>query len=269
MQSTTVFIGGGNMARAIIGGLVRGGQAPGSIAVVDPNQETRDALQRDLGVAVHVQGDAQIAGAALVVWAVKPQVLRDVMQSLRPHLAGSLHLSIAAGVTAASMQAWMGTDRIVRAMPNTPALVGKGMTGLFAAAGVDADDRAAVQKVAQAVGQFEWVEREEQLDAVTALSGSGPAYVFYFLEAMQQAGEQLGLPREQAYRLAVATFEGASALAAASSEAPEVLRQRVTSKGGTTFAATSTMDTLEVKQRFVAAMQACHDRAAEMAREFG
>lgn len=277
MQPDIVFIGGGNMARAIIGGLRQHGQPAPALAAIEPNAAAREALTQDFGI--RTAGTLQALGAsaaaplaATIVWAVKPQVLKDAMLAARPLLSSQqcLHLSIAAGVTTASMQAWLGDDvRIVRAMPNTPALLGQGMTGLFATASASQADRSKAQTIAAAVGQTLWVEQESLLDTVTALSGSGPAYVFYFLEAMREAGTQLGLTPEQAYQLAVATFAGASALAAQSPESPEVLRQRVTSKGGTTFAATQTMDAQHMQQHFIAAMRASHDRAREMAREFG
>ncbi|RMX06926.1 pyrroline-5-carboxylate reductase [Corticibacter populi] len=267
-MSITVFVGGGNMARAIIGGLLRHGRPASSIHVVEPHEATRVALQHDFGIAAHAQADAVVEQASLLVWAVKPQMLHGAIESLRHRLAPCLHLSIAAGITTDTLAVWLGSERIVRAMPNTPALVGKGMTGLFARAGASAADRDEAQAVAQAMGQSLWVEQEAQLDAVTAISGSGPAYVFYFLEAMREAGQQMGLSADQAYQLAVATFEGAAALAADSTEPPEVLRQRVTSKGGTTYAATTRLDELDVKARFIEAMQACRDRAAEMARQF-
>lgn len=268
-MARTLFVGGGNMARAIIGGLLQQGQSPSDILVIEPHEATRDALVQDLAITAYAGSDALTGSVDVVVWAVKPQVLKPVMQALAKQLQSALHLSIAAGVTTHSMQEWLSSSRLVRAMPNTPALIGKGIAGAYANAALAPSDRDTASAVLQAVGQVLWVDAEVQLDAVTALSGSGPAYVFYFLEAMQQAGEKLGLPATQAYQLAVATFEGASALAARSSETPEVLRQRVTSKGGTTYAATSTLDNLEVKAHFIAAMQACHDRAAEMAEEFG
>lgn len=267
--SQTVFIGGGNMARAIVGGLLAAGRAASSLLVVEPQASTREALARDLGVTVQERLRVPVPADACVVWAVKPQVLGAVMRELAPQLPGCLHLSIAAGVPVASMRQWLGTARLVRAMPNTPALVGKGITGLYAGEAVAAADRAAAQHIAEAVGQVEWVAREELLNAVTAVSGSGPAYVFYLLEAMRQAGTELGLPPDQAYRLAVATVEGAAALAAASSDGPEVLRQRVTSKGGTTFAAIARLDEAQVQAHLIEAMRACHDRAVEMAREMG
>jgi pyrroline-5-carboxylate reductase len=181
----------------------------------------------------------------------------------------ALQLSVAAGIRSDSMAAWLGIERIVRSMPNTPALVGKGMTALFARPAVGAGDRKRVEDVIATTGEHLWVEREEQLDAVTALSGSGPAYVFYFLEAMEQAGAQLGLSREQARRLAVATFAGAAELAHASEEPLALLRERVTSKGGTTCAALTSMEADGVKASFVKALHAAATRATQLGDEFG
>jgi pyrroline-5-carboxylate reductase len=176
---------------------------------------------------------------------------------------------VAAGIRTDSLAHWLGTEQIVRCMPNTPALVGRGMSALFARAAVAAAGRARVEEIIRTTGDFLWVDDEAQIDAVTALSGSGPAYVFYFLEAMTQAGADMGLPRAQAYRLAVGTFAGASALAEASDEPPEILRQRVTSKGGTTYAAITSMDQDQVKTAFERAMHAAHRRARELGEEFG
>ena len=176
---------------------------------------------------------------------------------------------MAAGIRSDSIAAWLGTERIIRCMPNTPALIGQGMTALVARDGVTAADRHWAGEVIATTGQFLWLEREEQLDAVTAISGSGPAYMFYFMEAMTAAGAEMGLSAEQAYQLAVATFIGAGELARASTEPPEVLRQRVTSKGGTTYAAITSMDESGIKDRFVKALHAARDRAREMGDEFG
>ena len=176
---------------------------------------------------------------------------------------------MAAGIRSDSIARWLGTERVVRAMPNTPALVGKGMTALFARAAVTSADRQRVEQVLAPTGDCLWVEQEVQLDAVTALSGSGPAYVFYFIEAMTQAGVDMGLPHEQAQQLAVGTFVGASELARASDEPPEVLRQRVTSKGGTTYAAITSMEQDNVKALFMRAMHAAQQRARELGDEFG
>jgi pyrroline-5-carboxylate reductase len=204
-----------------------------------------------------------------VVWAVKPQTFRDAAAQARAHTGGALHLSVAAGIRSDSIAAWIGTERIVRCMPNTPALIGKGITALYARPGVTADDRLRAEQVIATTGEWLWVQDEAQLDAVTALSGSGPAYVFFFLEAMTQAGVEMGLPREQAYRLAVATFGGAAALAQASQEPPEVLRQQVTSKGGTTHAAITSMEHDGVQALFVKALRAAGRRARELGDEFG
>jgi pyrroline-5-carboxylate reductase len=181
----------------------------------------------------------------------------------------ALHLSVAAGIRSDSIAGWLGTERIVRSMPNTPALVGKGMTALYARPAVGAADRKQVEQVIATTGEHLWVELEPQLDAVTALSGSGPAYVFYFLEAMTQAGVEMGLGQEQARRLAVGTFAGACELARASDDPLELLRERVTSKGGTTYAALTSMEQDQVKARFVKALHAARQRAAELGDEFG
>lgn len=266
---TIAFIGGGNMASAIIGGLRQHGQPAEQILVVEPQQATREALLAQHGVQAQEAADARLAQADVVVWAVKPQLFQQAAAPVVAWTLPSLHLSIAAGIPTRSLSSWLGSQRIVRAMPNTPALVGKGMTGLFALPQVGAEDRERIAWITSAIGQSLWVNDEAQLDAVTALSGSGPAYVFYFLEAMRDAGVQMGLEPEQAYRLALATFEGGSALAAQSDESPEVLRQRVTSKGGTTFAATTTMDELGVKTSFIQAMQAAQKRAQELGQELG
>ena len=263
------FIGGGNMASAIIGGLVKQGLPPANIAVVEPWAEARQKLQQQFGVHADETAGAALADATLVVWAVKPQTFKDAAAAARPHVARALHLSVAAGIRSDSIAQWLGTQRIVRSMPNTPALVGQGMTALFARSAVDANDKARAEQVIATTGDFLWVEREEQLDAVTALSGSGPAYVFYFLEAMVQAGGELGLSPAQARRLAIGTFAGASALAKASSDPLELLRERVTSKGGTTYAALSSMEQDGVKARFVKALHAASQRAEELGNEFG
>ena len=263
------FIGGGNMASAIIGGLIRQGVQPAQITVVEPFAETAARLQRDFGVSVLTEAGPGLAAAQLVVWAVKPQLFKEAAAPVAAHTRQALHLSVAAGIRTESVCHWLGTDRVVRSMPNTPALVGQGMTALFACPGVSADEKTSVEQVMATTGQFLWVDKESLLDAVTALSGSGPAYVFFFLEAMTEAGTGMGLSPEQAYRLAVATFQGASSLAAASSEPPEVLRQRVTSKGGTTYAAISAMEEAGIGPAFVRAMQAAEQRARELGDEFG
>lgn len=263
------FIGGGNMASAIMGGLLRQGMRPTQITVVEPFADTAARLQKDFGVTVLSEAGPALAAAELVVWAVKPQVFKDAAAPVAAHTRQALHLSVAAGIRTSSICHWLGSDRVVRTMPNTPALVGQGMTALFACPGVSADQKARVEQVIATTGQYLWVEQESLLDAVTALSGSGPAYVFFFLEAMTEAGVGMGLSQAQAYQLAVATFSGASSLAAASSESPEVLRQRVTSKGGTTYAAITAMENAGIKPAFIQAMQAAEQRARELGDEFG
>jgi pyrroline-5-carboxylate reductase len=263
------FIGGGNMASAIIGGLIRQGMRPDQFTVVEPFAEAADKLLKDFGITALPAAGPALARADLVVWAVKPQIFCEAAAPVMPHTQGALHLSVAAGIRTDSISRWVGTDRVVRCMPNTPALVGQGITGLFACPSVTSTDQQLVAQVIGTTGQYLWVQQESLLDAVTALSGSGPAYVFFFLEAMTEAGVGMGLSAEQAYQLAVATFSGASSLAAASNESPEVLRQRVTSKGGTTYAAISAMEAAGIKPSFMSAMQAAEQRARELGDEFG
>ncbi|WP_341922797.1 pyrroline-5-carboxylate reductase [Polaromonas sp. YR568] len=268
-SSVIAFIGGGNMASAIIGGLLKQGTPADRIQIVEPWAEQRAKLQVQFGIAAEAAPGAALASAALVVWAVKPQTFREAALQAGPHTGQALHLSVAAGIRSDSMASWLATERIVRAMPNTPALVGQGMTALFARPAVTAAERQAVERVIQTTGEHLWLAQEEQLDAVTALSGSGPAYVFYFIEAMVQAGTEMGLSREQAHQLVVQTFVGASALAKASSEPPETLRERVTSKGGTTYAALTSLERDGVRLQFMRAMHAARQRAAELGDEFG
>lgn len=266
------FIGGGNMASAILGGLIRQGLAPKQVLVIEPFAETAAKLHAAFGVEVHAgASDASeaLGHAHLVVWAVKPQVFKEAAWPVAAFTQSALHLSVAAGIRSDSIGRWLHTERVVRSMPNTPALVGQGMTGLFAREGVSASDKQLVEQILHSTGERLWVKEESDLDVVTALSGSGPAYVFYFLEAMTEAGVQMGLSQEQAYHLATATFGGATHLARQSSDSPEVLRQRVTSKGGTTYAAITSMTEAHVKEAFVTAMLAAQKRAGELGDEFG
>ena len=263
------FIGGGNMASAIIGGLMKRGAAASTIQVIEPFEETRLRLQKKFGLDVREAPSPHLASATLVVWAVKPQTFEAAARQTGLHTPTALHLSVAAGITSGSIARWLCSERIVRAMPNTPALVGKGMTALFARPAVTAAQRLSVERVIQTTGDFLWLSDEAQLDAVTALSGSGPAYVFYFIEAMIEAGVAMGLTHEQAHQLAIGTFVGASALAESSDEPIDVLRSRVTSKGGTTYAAITSMERDNVKSLFARAMQAAKHRAKEMGDEFG
>ncbi len=264
------FIGGGNMASAIIGGLLRQGHPAEGLQVVEPWDEQRSRLA-DLfpGVALHPAAGPEMQPSDMVIWAVKPQTFREAALASAPYLQDALHLSVAAGITTDSMTAWLGTGRIVRAMPNTPALVGLGMTGLFARDDAGDEDRTLVEQVVRTTGELAWVPVEQDLDAVTALSGSGPAYVFYFLEAMRDAGENMGLSPELALQLATGTFIGAATLAQRSDDPPQILRERVTSKGGTTYAAITTLQAAQVKESFELALEAARRRAEELGREYG
>jgi pyrroline-5-carboxylate reductase len=263
------FIGGGNMASAIVGGLIRSGQSADSILVVEPVVEQAQSLREQFGVQVVAPGAKQLAEAATVVWAVKPQLFLAAAEPAAPWVGAALQVSVMAGVRSEAIARATRCPRVVRSMPNTPALIGEGISALFAMPRVTLDERMQVEQLLAPTGTTLWVEREEQLDAVTALSGSGPAYMFYVLEAMIQAGVALGLSPEQARELAQQTMAGSAALAARSDESPEVLRQRVTSKGGTTHAAMGVLEARGVKQSFVVAIQAAARRARELGDEIG
>ncbi len=270
-----VFVGGGNMASALIGGMLARGATPADFRVVEPLADARERIAaRFPGIAIHgtCTRDA-VTGAALVVLAVKPQQMRAAAEALAPHLTGvpvPVVLSIAAGIRLFDLSRWLyGHGRLVRAMPNTPALVGKGISGVFAAASVDAEGRDLVSSVLAAAGEQVWVDDETMLDAVTAVSGSGPAYVFYFLEALEAAARDLGFTPDDARRLAYTTFAGAIALAEASEVEPAVLRAQVTSKGGTTERALASMEVDAVKAKIVAAVKAAAQRAGELGDTFG
>jgi pyrroline-5-carboxylate reductase len=261
------FMGGGNMASAIIGGLVRQGHPASQIAVVEPWDQAREALRTNYGIEAQAEADPALQRARIVVWAVKPQTFKDAAAQARAHTQDALHLSVAAGIRSDSIARWLASERIVRTMPNTPALVGKGMSALYARPGVSQAERQSVEAIMATTGEYLWVDSEKQLDAVTALSGSGPAYVFYFLEAMARAGTAMGLSAEQAHQLAVGTFVGASELARCSDEPPAVLRERVTSKGGTTYAALQSLARDGVADAFERAMRASEQRAHELGEE--
>jgi pyrroline-5-carboxylate reductase len=264
------FIGGGNMANALIGGLAGKLTAGGNIHVVDPNGDALARLRQQFGVTTASGIDAALAACDVIVLAVKPQQMKEVAAQLTPHVGAQLVLSIAAGIRAADLSRWLnGHAAIVRTMPNTPALIGKGITGLVATAGVNTEQRAAADTIMRAVGPTVWLEDEALIDAVTAVSGSGPAYVFYFIEAMQQAAQEMGLSAEQGNQLAIATFVGAAHLAADSPDPVSLLRERVTSKGGTTHAALTSMEASGVKDAIVRAMKAAAARGKELGEEFG
>ncbi|MEF3082826.1 pyrroline-5-carboxylate reductase [Luteimonas sp. SMYT11W] len=240
-----VFIGGGNMARSLIGGLVARGGDAASVRVVDPNADSRDALARDFGVRTFADAAQAVDGAATWVLATKPQVLRGVCESLADVAQATqpLVLSIAAGITATQLVRWLGGDvPVVRTMPNTPALLGAGVTGLFANARVDAAGRARAQALLESAGETVWIDDEARMDAVTAVSGSGPAYIFLLAEAMEEAAIAQGLPADDARTLVLQTVLGAARMLVESDEAPAELRRRVTSPGGTTQAAIETFE---------------------------
>ena len=265
---TVTFIGGGNMAGALVGGMLAHGHSLAELRVVEPVSEQRERLaSRFPGVDVYPAIEANaVGGASVVVLAVKPQQMRHACAALAPHLADvRVVLSIAAGTRCADIERWLGGyPRLVRAMPNTPALVGKGIAGVYARDEVDAASRDAAVDVVGSVGEVLWVEHEATLDAITGISGSGPAYVFYFLEGLEQAARELGFVPAEARQLAYATFEGAIALARASAAAPATLRAQVTSKGGTTERGIATLDEAAVNAAFVRAVKAAAARATEL-----
>ena len=262
------FLGGGNMARSLIGGLVARGADPVTIHVAEPVEALRQALARDFGVQVFAEAAAAAEGTDLWLLAVKPQVMQAVCEALAPQAQATrpLVVSIAAGVTIARLQHWLGGEvAVVRCMPNTPALLGAGVTGLFAGAGVDAARRDRADAVLASAGQTVWIEREALMDAVTAVSGSGPAYVFLLAEAMQAAAEAEGLPAADARTLVSQTLLGAGRMLAESGEPATELRRRVTSPGGTTQAAIETFQAGGFEALVGQAVAAARRRGAELA----
>ena len=257
------------MATAMIGGLIKQGMTAQDILVVEPFAPTRDKLLSDFGITAQTEPSEALSTVGLIIWAVKPQVFKEAAANIGTYAPKALHFSVAAGIRSDSIALWLDSEHVVRAMPNTPALIGKGMTALYARPAVSLASKAWVERVVASMGEFLWLDAESQLDAVTAISGSGPAYVFYFLEAMTEAAVKMGLSAEQGRRLAVSTFSGASELAHRSEEPLETLRQRVTSKGGTTYAALTSMENDGIKQQFIQAMNAAEQRAKELGDEFG
>lgn len=255
------FIGGGNMATAIIGGLAGGEH---HIQVVEPGADKRQQLVADFNVTALAAMPSAFGADDIIVLAVKPQVLREVCQSLAPVLGGALVISIAAGIGIAAMTRWLGSDRIIRVMPNTPAMVGKGVSGLYAAANVAARDREHATAIMAAVGATTWLAAESGIDDITSVSGSGPAYVFYFIESMIEGAVKAGFGEEEARRLVLATFDGAVELARQSPLPVATLRQNVMSKGGTTERAIFRFEADGVKSAIVAGMTDCRDRSVEM-----
>jgi pyrroline-5-carboxylate reductase len=264
------FIGGGNMARAIIGGITAKGIRGSDIAVVEIDPASRLRLVADYGVNTVEAPGAEMAGVDVVVMAVKPQNMREAAAALAPHIGDPLIVSIAAGIRLADLSRWTGgRKRLVRAMPNTPALVHAGISGLHAPEDVGADDRQAAEDLLSAVGAALWFDKETDLDAVTAVSGSGPAYVFYAIEALEKAARELGLAEGASRSLALWTFVGATKLAIERGEEPAALRAQVTSKGGTTERAIEVLEAGGVKERFVDAVKAACQRSRELGDALG
>lgn len=266
-SSPVAFIGGGNMARSLIGGLIARGTLPAGIRVADPNDASRSALRRDFGVATFATAEEAVQGADLWLFAVKPQVMRevgrglaDIAQAVRP-----IAVSIAAGITAAQLDGWLGGGLpVVRTMPNTPALLGAGVTGLFANAAVDATGRERATALLSTAGATVWIDDEAKMDAVTAVSGSGPAYVFLLAEAMEDAAKAQGLPDAAARTLVLQTILGAARMLTEGGEPPADLRRRVTSPGGTTQAAVDTFEAGGLRTLVDAAIENATRRGREL-----
>ncbi|MDB6063440.1 MAG: pyrroline-5-carboxylate reductase [Verrucomicrobiaceae bacterium] len=266
------FIGAGNMASALIGGLVKQGFSAAQISASDPYAPSLEKLQQLAAVTVTSDNIAAIANADVVILAVKPQAMKQVLLPLATTLQQKrpLIISIAAGIEIASIERWLGGALpIVRCMPNTPALVQLGATGLFANAAVNAAQRELADSILRAVGIALWVDSEQQLDAVTAVSGSGPAYFFLVMEAMQAAGEQLGLSRDTAQKLTLQTALGAARMAHDSDVDTAELRRRVTSPHGTTERAIASFEQDNLREIFARALTACSDRSQSLAQELG
>lgn len=261
------FIGGGNMARSLIAGLLRQGVSGSAIHVAEPVEALRQTLEHDFGVATFARASDAVAHAPLWVLAVKPQVMREVCAGLADaaRAQSALVVSIAAGITAGQLDRWLGGDKVVvRAMPNTPALLGAGVTGLFANGRVSATQRAHAEQVLASAGRTVWIEDEALMDAVTAVSGSGPAYVFLLAEAMEAAARQQGLPADAARILVQDTLLGAARMLVEAGEAPAELRRRVTSPGGTTQAAIETFQAGGFEALAARAIEAATVRGREL-----
>lgn len=258
------------MASALVAGLLKKGREPHDIRVLEIDVGARQRLAEELGVMATDQADAALAGAECVVFAVKPQQMQAIARALAGHVGSMLVITIAAGIRVADLARWLGSHRrIVRAMPNTPALTLAGVTGLYAPAAVTAEDRARAELILGAAGTTLWVEDEREMDAITAVSGSGPAYVFYFLEALERAAIALGFDAARARTLALETFTGAVKLAREADVDVETLRARVTSRGGTTERAIAALESAGVREAIVDAVIQADERAQELGTELG
>jgi pyrroline-5-carboxylate reductase len=272
MGERILFVGGGNMATSLIGGLLARGHAAADLVVADPDAAQRARLERDYRIETTAEAATALAAAQTVVLAVKPQQMAAVARALAGPLAATrpLVISVAAGIRLLDLGRWLGPDvPLVRTMPNRPALIGAGITALYAAPGVDAASRATAERILAACGPTVWVPDEAQMDVVTAVSGSGPAYFFLLIECLEAAGIELGLDAATARQLAIETARGAGRMAAESAEPPAELRQQVTSKGGTTAAALEVLEAADVRGIFARAVAAGAARSTALAREFG
>src|SRR5882672_11134459 len=264
------FLGGGNMASALIGGLVAKGHDASRISVVELSPAAREKLAARYPVRVTTAPDVAMKGADTVVLAVKPQDMKAALASLGSEVRGALVISIAAGITLESLSRWLGGHRrLVRCMPNTPALIGAGIAGLYALPEVGQEERKKAETILGAVGEVVWLAEERLLDPVTAVSASGPAYVFWFIEQLAESAKKMGVPADAASKLALHTVLGAARLAAGSQESPAELRKNVTSKGGTTEAALKVFDEEQLAQRFARALEAASRRGADIGAELG
>lgn len=264
------FVGGGNMANALIGGLLNNGFPAHTIAVIEVSEENRARLERVFGIRCFAAPDAESLRCDALLLAVKPQQMRAACLPLQPFLKQQLLISVAAGLRLSDLSRWLGGyDRLIRAMPNTPALISAGVTGLYALPGVSEAERLGAERIMHAVGSTVWVNEEAQIDALTAISGSGPAYVFLFIEALQQAAVELGFSPKQVRQLSIETVLGAAKLASLSEEPASVLRERVTSKGGTTEAALRVMTEQGLKEAVIAGVKAAKARGAELGELLG
>lgn len=258
------FIGGGQMATALIAGLMRSGKSPDGILVVEPDEQQRSRLAERFGVQVLPSSTQELARAGVVVWAVKPQVMEDAVKPVRDIVRSALHISIVAGIPTPLLQEWLRTDRVVRVMPNTPALIGEGVTGMLAGAGAAPTDRELAQHVFSVTGHTFWVDSDDRIDAVTAVSGSGPGYVFQFLASFQAAAQALGFAEDEARDLVLRTCAGAVQQACAETTALTMLRDRVASKGGTTEAGLNVLTRYELPRAMTEAVGSAFARAREL-----
>ena len=264
------FLGGGNMAGALIGGLIARGADPRSISVIEMSPAAREKLGARYPLHVSTAPDAAMQAADVLVLAVKPQDMKAALASVASFSKEKLIVSVAAGIRIATLSRWLGGHRrIVRCMPNTPALIGAGITGLYAAPEVEKSEKEKAETILRAVGEVVWMPEERLLDPVTAVSASGPAYVFWFIEQLAASAVKLGIPKDAALKMAKQTVLGSALLASQSAESPETLRKNVTSKGGTTEAALKVFDEAKLAEHFARAVAAASKRGEELGSELG